>query len=178
MMHEFQMYSAVFNGCAAGLTDDNGVPVKKPWRVVTTSPQLAKALSAFTCSCAEKHSPLEGGQKASKSAFFPRKLAEIILSNLFPAVARKNVPAMPTIPLSEPKHRQRLPDFESFCAQSQVTSSSIDLLVHKLLERREMLKDPEALKAISSEAAGLLFVDTWLPDTVCFKKDVSNARKL
>ena len=75
MMHEFQMYSAVFNGCAVGLTDDSGVPVKKPWRVVTTSPQLAKALSTYTCSCAEKHSPLEGGQKASKSAFYPRKLA-------------------------------------------------------------------------------------------------------
>jgi hypothetical protein len=115
---------------------------------------------------------LEGGHKASKSAFYLRKLAEIILANLFPAVTRKNASAMPTIRLSEPKHRQRRPDFESFCAQSPVTSSTVDFLVHKLLERREMLKDPESLKAISSEAAGLLSVDTWLPDIVCSKRQL------
>ena len=30
-----------FHGCAVGLTDENGSPIKKPWRIKTTSKALA-----------------------------------------------------------------------------------------------------------------------------------------
>ena len=91
MIHELDMFTVNFHGCAFGMTDSVGVPIKKPWRVVTTSKYLAEALSKYTCSHTDKHSPIEGGNKAHSSAFYPRKLCYVALSNLFPEALRKHV---------------------------------------------------------------------------------------
>jgi hypothetical protein len=51
MLHEFEMFSAVFTGCSVGLVDPENKPIKKPWRVATTSKTLAAALSEYPCKC-------------------------------------------------------------------------------------------------------------------------------
>ena len=46
---EFGMCKVNFHGCALGLTARNGLPIKKPWSVSTTSPQVFEALERYQC---------------------------------------------------------------------------------------------------------------------------------
>ena len=43
------MNKVSMHGCSAGLTSREGIPIKKPWTIATTSPILVKMLSAFQC---------------------------------------------------------------------------------------------------------------------------------
>ena len=80
------------DGCAFGLTDNEGVPHLKKWRIVTSCYRLAKGLDAHTCKHPSgfKHSRLEGN-KTSKSAFYTPQMCDCISQCLYPA----DVPMMP-----------------------------------------------------------------------------------
>ena len=84
MITEFQMYEATFDGCRFGLTDKDGQPIKKPWRVVTTCPTLASELNKYKCSHPSGfiHSHAEGA-KTKHTAFYPRPMCQTILNTLF-----------------------------------------------------------------------------------------------
>ena len=45
-LKELNLYEALCDGCAFGMTDADGRPVLKPWRIVTSSAGLAFTLSA------------------------------------------------------------------------------------------------------------------------------------
>ena len=60
-MYNLQMTEADFDGCQLGMQSDEGVPVKKPWRVATNDVELHKALAGRRCPGAHCHQKW-GGQ--------------------------------------------------------------------------------------------------------------------
>ena len=54
-----------FDGCAVGLRSKKGNPIKKPWRVKTTSKRIVDAFKDKTCSCEHPHERCEGTETTS-----------------------------------------------------------------------------------------------------------------
>ena len=86
------LFVAEPDGCAFGLTDNEGVRHLKKWRIVASCYRLAKGRDAHTCKHPSgfKHSRLEGN-KTSKSAFYTPQMCDCISQCLYPA----DVPMMP-----------------------------------------------------------------------------------
>lgn len=55
MLEELSLNQVHLHGCAAGLQDDAGVPVKKPWTIATTSPSIVNNLGKFLCPGPDRH---------------------------------------------------------------------------------------------------------------------------
>ena len=49
-----------FDGCMVGVTDLKGVPIKKPWRIATSSPRIWGALQGLKCNKHEFHAQCRG----------------------------------------------------------------------------------------------------------------------
>ena len=99
MIHRLDMYTALVDGCAVGVVDETGIPIKKPWRFVCTSPRLAASLDALRCPHGPefKHSECVGSRTA-KTAFYPAPLCRTILASLFGYL--KHCPIMACKPIS------------------------------------------------------------------------------
>ena len=52
-----------FDGCRLGVVDNKGLPIKKPWRLMTTSPEMVEAFKGLFC----KHKPDEHGEARGKT---------------------------------------------------------------------------------------------------------------
>ena len=98
------LFVAEPDGCAFGLTDDDGQPHLKRWRIVTSSNRLARNLDAHKCQQPSDfvHSRLEGS-KTPKSAFYPLPMCECISNSLYP----QEVPYMPVTPVATSPHVPR-----------------------------------------------------------------------
>ena len=97
-----------FDGCAVGLRSKKGVPIKKPWRVRTTSQRIVDSFKDKKCSCKQPHEKCEGSETA-RSAMYPPEMTFLITQALYPAkCSQQHAPAMPCTPLStEPQeHRE------------------------------------------------------------------------
>ena len=55
MVYEFGLNKVSFHGCALGLTAENGIPIKKPWTVATSSKKLADRLGKYQCAGPSVH---------------------------------------------------------------------------------------------------------------------------
>ena len=108
MIQELNMCFADFDGCRVGLVDANFRPFLKRWRVATTSKNLQKALSPLRCNHERgyKHATIEG-QETAKTARYPRKLCEVVLTTLYNKAIMRPVPAMPVVPKREEDHREK-----------------------------------------------------------------------
>ncbi len=172
-IQKHNLTEACMDGCAMGLTNNDGVPMLKPWRVVTTHAALAKNLSQLTCKHNKefKHAPVEGSYTA-KTAFYPTLLCETVIHSLAPASSTKLVSSMVCVPVTETTtHRTRLLgttdgiDVPSLFPEGLVIheddNPEVYALVTRLLSRNETLNNPAALRAIRKEADGLESVETW-----------------
>ena len=172
---ERNLFSSTFPGCALGVTAKDGVPARKPWRIVTSCKRLAENLSALRCTHAE-HAPLEG-KYTRASAFYPRPFCNIILQSMFPHVVNQHVFSMPcdvkTQHCHRPKHMLGTPCLPIDIMMNQVGNQSFQSfgLVHRLLDRDEWRGRPEVYAAIDSEKAGLLAEGTWKEDEIASKDD-------
>ena len=95
-------------GCAVGLTTRGGLPLKKPWRLMTTSQRIKDAFQDKRCKCQQTHARCEGAE-TTRSAMYPSQMTNLIAQELFPSkCAQQSVPAMPCRPAtSEPQpHRE------------------------------------------------------------------------
>ena len=103
-----QFMTVGFEGCTVGLTDRNGFPIKKPWKLKTTSPRIVEAFQDMRCRCQQPHSRCEGAE-TTRSAMYPPQMTSLIAQALYPSkCAQQPVPAMPCRPAtSEPQpHRE------------------------------------------------------------------------
>ena len=161
---ERNLQSATFNDCTVGVEAD-GQPAKKLWRFLTSSLRLAKNLAVLKCTHSS-HAHLQG-KWTRMSAFYPRKLCNIMIQSLLPHVANQHVCSLPCVARSQQSHRQKLvPGYPSVLldiamfnvgCQEVVTPA----YVHRLLDRSEWKDSPEVLDAINSEKQGLLANGTW-----------------
>ena len=49
-----------FDGCALGMKNQEGEPLKKPWTVATNHAGIGRTLSKFQCKCERRHAPGRG----------------------------------------------------------------------------------------------------------------------
>ena len=103
-----EYFEAKFHGCAIGLRSKKDAPIKKPWKVMSTSQRLAEALAEHQCThTADEHQKCEGSE-TTRSAMYPAYMCHVIASTLYPSkVANQPVPAMPCTPSSEEQQEHR-----------------------------------------------------------------------
>ena len=156
---ERNLRSATFDGCAVGVEAD-GKPAKKPWRVVSSSSRLVENLAAQKCTHT-RHEPLQG-KWTRMSAFYPRKLSEIMVRLPTGTCAPCHV-----LREFQHPHRQKLvagyPFVPLDVAMSHVGCKELvtPAYVHRLLDRSEWKDRPEVLEATNSEKQGVLTNGTW-----------------
>ncbi|CAK9111156.1 unnamed protein product, partial [Durusdinium trenchii] len=78
LMNQFkETHHAHIHGCAFGVKNAVGMPLKKPWKVVCTSPSMAAALTR-RCPGNREHAECIGGQDARNSGFYPEAMRRTI----------------------------------------------------------------------------------------------------
>ncbi|CAK8996448.1 Retrovirus-related Pol polyprotein from transposon RE1 (Retro element 1) (AtRE1) [Includes: Protease RE1, partial [Durusdinium trenchii] len=78
LMSQFkETHHAHIHGCAFGVKNAVGMPLKKPWKVVCTSPSMAAALTR-RCPGNHEHAECIGGQDARNSGFYPEAMCRTI----------------------------------------------------------------------------------------------------
>ena len=149
-----------FEGCAVGLTTRDGLPLKKPWRLMTTSQRIKDAFQDKRCKCQQIHARCEGAE-TTRSAMYPPHMINLIAQAFFPSkCAQQSVPAMPCrSATSEPqphreieqhlKHVSPLAGFEdlAIAVESDPTANRLvtELLDHEqLIAQALQLEDPKA----------------------------------
>ena len=90
-----------------GSQDKRGLPIKKPWRLMTTSPEMVEAFRGLSC----KHKPDEHGEARGKAlertGFYTQAMCELIAKTINPKVGTMVVPALPVVAICQDKeHRE------------------------------------------------------------------------
>ena len=98
MIVDMNLFVADCDGCVFGLTNEQGSPLLKRWRVITDCERLAKTLSAARCSHLSDfiHSEISGST-SPKTAAYPVAICEDIAAALYPGTVFGHVPAMPCV---------------------------------------------------------------------------------
>jgi hypothetical protein len=194
-VHRNQLYEATFAGCNFGLHNDEGHPIQKDWRVVTSDFRLANNLNQHKCSHGTgfEHAHTEG-KYTSRTAFYPPAMCECIAASLYPEIVHAQVPAMSCVQCPEQRgHRDKLncsptaieqesqamhlfTQFsQSFCdAALGASEVQVPALVTRLLNRKEMMGSKLALGAVRKEADGLEEAGTWDLSSVREKHSVTS----
>ena len=77
-----------FDGCALGVTDQRGEPIKKPWTVATNHDEIGKVLSKYKCTCKQPHSQGRGiALKETES--YTYRMTDCIHRTLFRSVPKQ-----------------------------------------------------------------------------------------
>lgn len=107
LIKKHDVYETLCDGCAFGLTDKDGVPRKKTWRIVTSSRKLAKDFGMYRCQRSKdfKRSPLEGASTGRSAFFYTEKMAQTISNSLYPE--DDAVPMVPACPFVQSDHIPR-----------------------------------------------------------------------
>jgi len=150
-----------FDGCAVDLKSSNGLPIRKPWSVATTSKHMYDALRVLKCpgkACHPEHARC-AGQETKKTEEYTDRMTDIIHE-----AVREEARALlieKTVPVKDQRvnqdssasegHRPRIPDLGLWNAMIIKTLSPKDPL-------RQSAKAREALEA---ELADLRTSGTW-----------------
>ena len=190
-IHKYNLHSVFVDGCAVGMTNPEGVPIKKEWRFITSHRLQAYALSRLWCSCSQPHGEIAGGV-TKKTESYPVPLCRIMLGSLFGVKAYTATPSLACDVHSgcTQAHREHETTVAEFGASHQqqplyvetsagelhqgapLSYQDVLLAVHKLLTRKEMLGMPKALEAVRAEGEGLVRAETWLLNSVVEKVDL------
>ena len=82
MISELKLIPVSVDGCAAGVVDEDGTPIFKPWRIMVSDVHLAAATGGFKCNGDHLHRRCEGSQKVAQTAYYPRRLCEALHESL------------------------------------------------------------------------------------------------
>ena len=173
---KWKLYTAAVDGCATGLADKDGRPIKKPWQFITSCQRQAVSLSMLRCAHGPdfKHVLAEGSSTTKSTEVYPVPLCRTLLGSLFGG--HGFAPAMPCTPFDPHTHRQYERLLEGFAVEDKGPApfgkSLVPGAVTRLMSRAEVAKDPDAQAAIRKEARSLEEVGTWDLSTVADKKDL------
>lgn len=106
-------HTAKLDGCMTGvIAPDNGMPMKKPWKILTTSKDMSMRLS-IRCDGKHEHVECLGHKRAAHSAFYPRKMCiwitKVVLSSTRLRREVFGLEGRNTDPSKYPKIGRRLP---------------------------------------------------------------------
>ena len=73
------LHTTLLDGCMVGVrTPDTGEPMRKQWRIVTTSREMKEALSV-RCNHQHQHAECLGHGRATASGFYPEEICRRIV---------------------------------------------------------------------------------------------------
>ena len=102
-----------FDGCRLGVVGKKGLPVRKPWRLMTTSDEIVKAFTGLNCTHHPKEHGEARGAALERTGFYTQEMCELIAQAMNPKVSHRIVPAMPVIPMQpQEEHRDREQDLK------------------------------------------------------------------
>ena len=116
-----------FDGCAVGVRSTKGRPIKKKWRLMTTSRAIVDMFSQFQ----RTHKPHEHdqavGSQTARTAFYPRQMTVQIAKALYPSMSfSHNAPAMPCFPcMHKHEHRDKEQTLKHVSALSGIDAMAI-----------------------------------------------------
>ena len=64
------------DGCAIGVSAEDGTPIIKPWRILVSSEHVGKALEGHLCDRSHAHARCEGPRTIG-TAIYPKKLCQL-----------------------------------------------------------------------------------------------------
>ena len=105
--HRDKFKEVRFDGCAVGVKDRKGNPIRKPWKLMTTSQSIVDAFSSCKCKCKPGTHAQAAGSNTADTAFYPELMCEKIARALYPMRVCQQVPSCPVVPLSvDPQHHR------------------------------------------------------------------------
>ena len=78
MINDLGLQPVRFDGCQVGVESVDGVPILKPWKIMTDCPKLISSLEGRICPRDHKHQECSG-KHTERTGFYPPKMAKIIL---------------------------------------------------------------------------------------------------
>ena len=94
-LEEYQMEKYNFHGCMLGTCSRDGIPIKKPWTVATTIPELGSSLMKYQCDGSHEHA--EGrGVDLKLTELYTWKFVDEVHSSLQPRSAASRI-ALPCV---------------------------------------------------------------------------------
>ena len=78
MLKDLDLKPVRFDGCQVGVESVDGVPIMKPWIIMTDCPKLVSALEGKICPRNHVHQECSG-KHTERTGFYPPKMAKIIL---------------------------------------------------------------------------------------------------
>ena len=81
MMKILKLTLVNIDGCAVGVSAEDGTPTMKPWRILVSSEHVGEALEGHLCDRSQAHARCEGSRTAG-TANYPRRLCELIYGGL------------------------------------------------------------------------------------------------
>ena len=135
--HRDKFKEVRFDGCAVGVKDRKGNPIRKPWKLMTTSQSIVDAFSSCKCKCKPGTHAQAAGSNTADTAFYPELMCEKIARALYPMRVCQQVPCCPLVPLSvDPQHhREKEQDLkhvsalasEAFAVAVESDESKVDI---------------------------------------------------
>lgn len=163
MITKHDMISSHPCGCSFSL-EIKGRRPKKPWRIVSTNERLSVEMESRRCRHPKgfKHDPLEGGELSYLSGFYNREMATSILCSLFPEKFLEGIPSFPIVAHDHgeeglPLNAERI--FEQL-GEGRLLHNA-QALVHRVLTKKQIREDPQAIEAIKKEVADVRSMGVW-----------------
>lgn len=66
-----EFMEVLFDGCAVGMTSKDGHPIKKPWKLMTTSKRIKIYFESMKCCHHPSERAQAAGSETSRTAFYP-----------------------------------------------------------------------------------------------------------
>ena len=92
-----EFMEVLFDGCAVGVTSKDGHPIRKPWKLMTTSKRIKLYFENMKCSHHSSEHSQAAGSETARTAFYPKEMTELIIRALYPSRIHAHAPAMPCV---------------------------------------------------------------------------------
>ena len=118
-----------FDGCDFGMQDKDGVPIRKQWKVATTSKELIDELSGRKCKHEKGylHARIEGSVTPT-TALYPRAMCEAIVGAWYPNGTFKKVASAMPVEVDPAEQRwKKKPNSENAKIATRATLGSAGL---------------------------------------------------
>ena len=136
------------------IVDDRGLPIKKPWRLMTTSPEIVEAFQGISCN----HKPEEHGEARGKAlertGFYTQTMCELIAKAINPRVGLTMVPALPVVAINhDEEHREKEQGSRHFAALAGFVE--LAAVIETDETTKQLVSDIVDLNGLISEIEGL-----------------------
>ena len=164
MVRRFSMHRIDIHGCALGLRARTGMPIKKPWSIMTTSKHMVEGFKDKKCPGPEVHATHTpcAGSETKRTEEYTDAMTDIA-HEAVARDARDNGAPDVTAPVEENPECEANDEDQHRPHQSE-PGLWCSLVTKTLHPRDPAARSPKARKAIMKELADLRFMTTWEED--------------